>query len=127
MRSEDVTRKFALWLLDVICVQASYLLANYIRFDGNLRIHQAEGFNWRIALVLVILVTVGNYFVAINHGFMKRSAFQELKVVMTYTVYLSAGLIVTVFAEFTLPIKPPAAVAPLTVSFLLSLTSLVVL
>ncbi len=98
MRSEDVTRKFALWLLDVICVQASYLLANYIRFDGNLRIHQAEGFNWRIALVLVILVTVGNYFVAINHGFMKRSAFQELKVVMTYTVYLSAGLIVTVFA-----------------------------
>lgn len=97
-------RKLALWAVDVACVILSYASAVLIRFGFDFWGLGEYGFSRAAALVLVVLVTVANYLVTINRGFMRRHPFEELRVVLTYNAYLVLGLIVVAFVLRIVPV-----------------------
>ena len=82
-------------VLDLICVEASFLLAFYIRFktDGQ---DFSDGYaliNWMIIIAHVAIV----FFTEGYSGILKRGYFREIRAVLTYNIELMAVMLTLLF------------------------------
>lgn len=104
-------RKAALWLNDIVCVLMSYVLALLARFGFGFWRLGEFGFSSSVALSLISLVTVVNYLVTLNRGFMRRGPLEEIRVVVVFNLVLLLGLLIAAFGLRITPMISRAVIA----------------
>lgn len=91
MNINSSLRRIALWCLDLLVVGVSYKIALTLKFNMVMSIAEQRVNNYLI-LILIILVTVLNFLLRHNKGFMKRNVGQEFGIVLSYNFFVLIGI-----------------------------------
>lgn len=92
-----VLQTYGLWLLDMLVVFASYMIATQIRFGrrndwGSVRLH------YIVLVILLLVATIYNFFQDWNRDFLRRGYFRELMEVLKCNAILLVTISVVIFA-----------------------------
>lgn len=96
MKSQiSIIRKYGVWLLDMFCVYISFIIAAHLRFNDLTT--RNDTFINIMLIVMILFVTIFNFSIHRNRGFMRRDFLQELKLVVIYNFYLFACLVISAY------------------------------
>ena len=92
-----VLQTYGMWLLDMLVIFISYMLAMHIRFNrrndwGSIRLH------YIVLVILLLTATVYNFFQDWNRNFLRRGYFRELMEVLKCNAILMVTISVVIFA-----------------------------
>ncbi len=91
-----VLETYGLWLLDILSIAVSFILATYIRF-GNFRDMGDKRSHFMVCVIFILLATMYHFFIPWNHDFMKRRWYSELYAVGKFTLIVMMISLVIVY------------------------------
>ena len=91
-------------LLDLICIEISFVMALAIRFGTNVFTNIIKDTEWampyhRIMIMILSLHLALVFFFDPYSGILRRNIAQEIRSVVIYNVYILVGLVLILFAE----------------------------
>lgn len=95
-RKYKAMETYGLWLADIMVSVIAYITATYLRF-GNFRDMGDKSIHFLVCVIFVLLVTVYNFFVPLNHDFMRRGYFKEFVSILKYNAILMLLTVVIAF------------------------------
>lgn len=87
---EDWWKHWDFMLLDIVILEAAFMLAYYLRHGSH--IFQASRIYSEMAVMLIAFHVVIAFFMKFYRNILKRSRFQELRIVLGYNVVLFSSL-----------------------------------
>lgn len=90
-------KKLALWLLDIVCVTISFVIASNLRFDQPMSGYTYDS-NRAVYAAMLVVTFVFNFTMQDNRGFMRRSGGREFGVVVRYSFLIVLGVILASYA-----------------------------
>ena len=78
---------YGLWLIDLTCIAAAFLLATYIRHPG-FRGMEDTAIHYQVGALFLVFCTVYNFILDWNHDFLKRRFKREAAAIFQYMAFM---------------------------------------
>ncbi|MDD5939972.1 MAG: sugar transferase [Lachnospiraceae bacterium] len=98
-----IGQTYGIWLLDMICLIISYMIATQIRFGGD-RFNQFgnKTLHYMVLVVFLLFCTVYSYFRDWNRDILLRGPFREFIVIVQFdAIMVSVSLVFVFFAQWS--------------------------
>ncbi|MBO5998151.1 MAG: sugar transferase [Lachnospiraceae bacterium] len=82
-----IIQTYGLWLLDMLCIVASYMIATSMRYMGN-DDWGDRTLHYMVCVLFLLFCTVTNFFVDWNRDFMRRGNFKELMSIIRFNALM---------------------------------------
>jgi len=102
-QKNKVLQTYGIWLLDMICLAISYIIATQIRFGGD-RFNQFgnKTLHYMVLVVFLLFCTVYSYFRDWNRDILLRGPFREFIVIVQFdAIIVSVSLVFVFFAQWS--------------------------